>query len=79
MFSLTGGNGVRALTTRLKRMDTNKNNKLERDELIEGFARLQVGVNEEEVDKIMHYFDVNDDDHISINEFIRGIRVSPGH
>ena len=60
----------------LKRMDSNKKNKLEKDELVEGFSRLGINVNEDEVDKVMHYFDVNDDDHISINEFIRGIRVS---
>ena len=57
-------------------MDSNKNNKLERDELVEGFGRLGVNVNEDEVDQIMHYFDIDDDNHISINEFIRGIRVS---
>lgn len=29
-----------------------------------------------ELDKIMAYFDVDGDGHISINEFIRGIRVT---
>jgi hypothetical protein len=33
----TGANGIRTLTAMLKRMDRNKNSKLERDELKEGF------------------------------------------
>jgi hypothetical protein len=30
-----------------------------------------------ELDKVMAYFDLDDDGHISLNEFIRGIRSAP--
>jgi len=77
IFENGGANGIRSLKRIMKRMDGNKNNMLEREELVDGFAEIGLRLNTRpggDVDKIMDYFDVDGDGHISISEFMRGIR-----
>lgn len=45
-FLGAGANGIRTLTSMMKRMDKNGNNKLEKEELQEGFLTYGIEIND---------------------------------
>lgn len=69
-----GENGYRGLVRILRRMDDNGNRTLEAKELQEGLAVYGLHLNKQELNILFNFFDQNGDGHISITEFMAGLR-----
>lgn len=74
-----GENGFRGLVRILRRMDDNGNRQLEPRELADGLATYGLHLNNKELATLFKSFDRDGNGHISITEFIVGLRptISP--
>merc|ERR1711991_1020778 len=71
-----GANGLRSMTVILRRFDTNRNGKLDEEELREGLDVYGIHPDPADKKKILRYFDRSGDGSISVTEFLRGLRGS---
>jgi len=74
-----GENGYRGLVRILRRMDDNGNRNLEPQELADGLAVYGLHLSKQELATLFKYFDADGNGHISITEFMAGLRpnISP--
>ena len=71
-----GANGLRSMTVILRRLDKNRNGKLDEEELHEGLEVYGIHPDPKDMKKILKYFDRSGDGSISVTEFLRGLRGS---
>jgi calcyphosin len=71
-----GANGLRTMTVILRRLDINRNGKLDEEELHEGLEVYGIHPDPADMKKILKYFDRSGDGSISVTEFLRGLRGS---
>lgn len=69
-----GMNGIISLTRILRNMDTSRDGALDRRELTDGFAALDVKLNSKDVQDIFAFFDKDRSGKISFDEFLIGFR-----
>eukprot|EP01063_Lacrimia_lanifica_P031469 TRINITY_DN5195_c0_g1_i1.p1 TRINITY_DN5195_c0_g1~~TRINITY_DN5195_c0_g1_i1.p1 ORF type:complete len:300 (+),score=117.52 TRINITY_DN5195_c0_g1_i1:61-960(+) len=69
-----GKNGVRSVTRILRLMDDNGDRNLDREELRTGMRDYGIDMNDDELDIVMHHFDSDDSQKISVTEFLVGLR-----
>jgi len=69
-----GEGSYRGLVRVLRRMDGNGNRKLEAKELEDGLMTYGIHMTKAEKNTLFHYFDQDGDGHISITEFMAGLR-----
>jgi len=59
-----------------RRMDEDGNKKLNLEEFKTGLEEIELELSEDEINEIFKKFDTDEDENISVDEFIVGIRVS---
>ena len=69
-----GGLGIRSIGVIFRRMDTNGNKKLNKEEFTEALATFGIFPKVVEIQALMKYYDIDGDGNITYEEFIRGLR-----
>jgi len=69
-----GSNGIVSLTRILRNMDSSRDNALDRRELQQGFATLNLQLTSRDVEDVFAYFDRDRSGKISVGEFLIGVR-----
>ena len=70
-----GANGIRTMGVLLRQLDDNGNGSLSPIELQEGLASWDIVLSDQEVKKIMQYFDRDGNGSVTVDEFMRGLWV----
>ena len=68
-----GRNGIRTMGILLRQLDSNGNGALTALELHEGLATWDIDLTEQDMKKIMQYFDKDGNGSVTIDEFMRGL------
>ena len=69
-----GANGIRGLGIVFRRMDNNRDKKMDRDEFMWGLRENGHSLSPSEFESIFKFFDRNNDGRISYDEFLRALR-----
>lgn len=77
VLARAGGSGVHALTRVLRSMDQDGSKTLDQEELKAGLEQLGCELNDgDEMRTVMRHFDKDGSGRVSIEEFLRGIKVN---
>ena len=68
-----GANGIRTMGVLLRQLDENGNGSLSPVELREGLSTWNIVLTDQEVKKIMQFFDRDGNGSLTVDEFMRGL------